>query len=426
MRSPGRYVALYALSLIPRVAYAAWERHPFDGTYWALADSILEHGSLSINGQITTDFEPGYPLFIAVCRTIAGTHEPAVQGLQIAVAAWGGPLMYWLTARLSERPAAAVLGAVLYAFDPLLVRQAVQHSEASLTATLLLGFTCLFVAATTTRGAALAGAVLGLAVVTRAMTAPLVLAGALIWIASRRYRAALAFTAAALFVVAPFGIRNVRLNGSWMPTRGGLNLFVGNHPYAAALMPTYDVDRLERLANETVSSRAGTLSDGPERDRLADRILTDEALAYMSAAPLRTAAQKVRNVFYFFSPQLIPFRTGGSRVVATSGGRITVEDSEARPRMEIVVYTTFYSVVLAAAAGGVYLRRGRFGSDALLWCIAGTFVVVYSIYFPATRYRGPMTFVILFYAAVALERAISASTRRAAFRPAIQTTAQAR
>jgi hypothetical protein len=211
-----------------------------------------------------------------------------------------------------------------------------------------------------------------------------------------------------------------------MPTRGGLNLFVGNHPYAAALMPTYDVDRLEPLAHELVSGRAGSLSDGAERDGFADRILTEEAIAYMSAAPLRTAVEKARNVFYFFSPQLIPYRVGGSRVVVSSDGRITVDESVARPRMEVVVYTAFYSVVLAAAVGGVYLRRGRLGTDAFLWCIAGTFAVVYSVYFPATRYRGPMTFVLLFYAAVALERAISASTRRAASRPAIQTTAEAR
>ena len=399
-----RYAALYALAVIPRVAYAAWESKPFDGTYWAIADGILRDGSLSIDGRLTTDFEPGYPLFIAACRLVVGANASAVQALQIAVAALGALLLYRLTARLTGQTGAAALAAVIYAFDPLLIRQAVQHSEASLTTVLLLAFTCLFVESTTTRRAAAAGAVLALAISTRAMTVPLVLAGASIWIASRRYRAALAFMLAAVAVAAPFAVRNVLVNGSWGPTRGGLNLFVGNHPYAAALMPAYDVDQLEAIANELVYTRAGAVPEGAERERIADRILTEEAIAYMTAAPLRTGAQKVRNVFYFFSPQLIPYRTGGSGVVVTSDGRVTVKDSEARPRAEVILYTTFYSVLLAAAAAGAYLRRGQLRADAILWCIVATFVAVHSVYFPATRYRGPMTFVLIFYAAAALAR----------------------
>ena len=400
-----RYLALYALALIPRLAYAAWQHQPFDGTYWALADGLLHDGSLSIDGRLTTDFEFGYPLFLAACRLIVGSNQPWVQAVQIAVAALGAPLMYRLTATLTRQTAAASLGAALFGVDPLLIRQAVQHSEASLTTTLLLGFTCLFTgAATTTRTAAAAGTVLGLAIATRTMLAPLVVAGALIWLAHRRYRAALVFAIAAFVVVAPFAARNARLNGSWTPTRGGANLFVGNHPYAAALLPTYDVDRLEPLGYELVRARVPFLPESVEYDRLADRILTQEAIAYMTAAPWRTAVQKLKNVLYFFSPRTIPYRVGGSAVVVTADGRVIVEGSEARPAFETIVCPVFYSLVLACAAAGMYLRRGELRADAMLWCILATFAAVYSVYFPATRYRGPMAFVLIFYAAVAVTR----------------------
>jgi hypothetical protein len=62
--------------------------------------------------------------------------------------------------------------------------------------------------------------------------------------------------------------------------------------------------------------------------------------------------------------------------------------------------------VLALAAMGLWLRRGELPGDVVLWAIVATFVVVHAIYFPTTRYRVPIEFVLLFYAAVALDRRV--------------------
>ena len=60
--------------------------------------------------------------------------------------------------------------------------------------------------------------------------------------------------------------------------------------------------------------------------------------------------------------------------------------------------------MLALAVAGVWLRRRDIGRDAILWCVVVTFVAAHALYFPTTRYRVPMEFVLLFYAAVALDR----------------------
>ena len=123
----------------------------------------------------------------------------------------------------------------------------------------------------------------------------------------------------------------------------------------------------------------------------------------MRAAPVQTFVQKLRNVAYFFLPRVVPYRIGGSHVAVAPDGRISVEGSRARPRAEVLLYVVSSSIVLVAAVAGVWLRRHRLREDAILWCIVATFVSVYAVFVPATRYRGPMSFVLLFYAAVAFD-----------------------
>ena len=239
------------------LGYLAWARPAFSGVYWAIATDLLHHGTFSIGGELTTDYEPLYPSFLVVCRLLVGSEPFFVQLLQVAFASLCVLVMYRLTFLLTQSSRVAMIGAALYAIDPLLVRQASQHSEALLTTSLLMLFAYLFVRATTTKDAIVAGLVLGLVILTRSMTVPLVLAAAFVCAATQRYRAALAVPVAALVVVFPFVARNHSVNGSFAPTRGGLNLFAGNHPYASSLLPEYDLDLLEPLAYDMVTERVG-------------------------------------------------------------------------------------------------------------------------------------------------------------------------
>ena len=419
-----RYLGLFLLAALPRLAYLLVARPPFDSVYWALSDGLLRDGSLAVDGLKLTTHEPLYPLFLAVSRVLVRDGAFAVQWLQVAVASMGALYLYRLAEALTGRPRLATISAVLYAGYPLLVRQAAQPSELALLTTVLIAFSCAFVTAATTAGAALAGVWLGLAVLTRTMMLPLLAFGAAVFLADRRPRAALAFSLATLIVVCPLPIRNHGVNGSWWPTRSGLNLYIGNSPYTAAVLPTDDVDILQEQAQAVVARERPDLSPlAPGYQRVADALLARRALAYMAERPLHTLAQKLWNVLYFFSPRLVPFHvaTPETRVVVGPAGEIGVENSEPRPLAEVIAYAASYSFVLVCAVAGVYLRRRDLRRDFMLWCIVVTVVAVHAVYFPASRYMAPIVFVLLFYAGVALDAAMHGAMG-AASRPRLGAT----
>jgi hypothetical protein len=341
---------------------------------------------------------------------VTGDHVILVQLLQIAVASMGTVWLYRLTMMLSGSRRAATTSAVLYATYPLLVRQASLASDSAILTTLLILFTYLFVRIAGVRDAARAGASLGLAILTRTMVLPLALFGAAILIGNRRYAAAATFALIAMALVLPYSVRNYAIDGSWWPTRSGMNLFIGNSPYTAALLPDYDLDLLQPFAYSTVQRERPDLKpDAPGYDQAVDLFLTRRAFAYMAEQPLRALREKAWNVWYFCSPRVVPFEVAApdTRVILSSTGQPMVENSRPRPRAEIFAYGISSSFVLVAAVFGVGVRRREIWRDVMLLCIAGTFIAVYALYVPATRYRAPMEFVLFFYAAVGFDRAMT-------------------
>ena len=76
-----------------------------------------------------------------------------------------------------------------------------------------------------------------------------------------------------------------------------------------------------------------------------------------------------------------------------------------RPKFHEAIHTAVYGFILLTALWGLYLRRRQlFKRDVILQFITLGFVLVYSLYFPSTRLRAPMDFVLMFYSAFALNR----------------------
>jgi hypothetical protein len=413
MNSPA---ILFCCAAALRLAYLLAHPSPFATAYWVLADGIRQSGPRNAAWASATDFEPVYPLFLAAARTLVGDDLVRVQVCQVAIASLGAVYLYRMALVSSGRPRVAFISGLLFACYPLLIRQASGPSESALFTTLLVGFASSFVSANRLRDWAMAGLVLGLAVLTRSMVLPVVVFGAAILLIRRRWMPALAFSVAAGLLAAALPARNQWANGSWWPTRSGLNLYVGNSPHSSALIPDYSLDLLGTLAGELVAAKRPDLSpEKPGYDRAVDLFLTGEAYRYMARQPLRTLEQKVKNVAYFFSPRLVPFEiaTARTRVVVRPGGGLVVENGRARPRGEVMAHAVSFTLVLVAAIVGVYRRRRELGRDAILWAIVATFVTVYSVYYPATRYTGPMIFVLLFYAAFGVhEVACDVAARR--------------
>lgn len=393
-------------AVLLRLAYFVAVQTPFlpfeKSAYWGLASSLLLNGSLVDGGNRVTDFEPLYPIFLAATRLLTGDSALIAQMVQAVTASIGTIYLYLLADVLTGRRQIAVIAALLYALDPLLIRQAAAPAESALITTLLIAFTYYFVAGATTAKMALAGTALGLVVLTRMMTLPLAGFAAALLITHRRFRAALALALPLFVLLLPFLIRNWSVNGSLWPTRSGLNLYIGNSPYTAALLPDYDLDILQEQAAVIVLPFS---RDSPDFSRAADELLARHALDYIREDPVRSLRHKALNALYFFSPRLVPYYLAGpdTRIVTNQSGHVVVENAERRPAVEHVAYSAFYAPVFLAALAGIYVRRRNLRRDAILWCVVANFVVIYTLYFPATRYRGPMEFVLLLYAAVALE-----------------------
>ncbi|HMD34040.1 MAG TPA: hypothetical protein VKH42_03680 [Vicinamibacterales bacterium] len=397
-------IALFALAFALRVIYLAVARSPFDNYNWLLAGSLLTDGSLSIDGVKTTAFEPLYPLFLAGARLLVGDRWWAVQVVQCAFGALGAPLLSWLTASLTGRPRAGVIAATMYAAYPLLIRYSGNISDATLTTVLIVGFAYAFTTAGTTPRAAAAGVWLGLTVLTRAMVLPLVPVGAALLWQRRNARAAAAFVAAAVAVAAPYAVRNYALNGWMLPTRSGLNLFLSNCKYTAMILPDYGPDILEPYAFETLRGRLPAADPSPLRERAEDEAYTRLAVEQMTADPAGTLRLKLHNVWYFFSPTLVPLRDPNTdAVVGINGQHAAIEGGRQRPMVDRLVYTASYVPVAALALAGIWIRRRTLAPDAIMWALVITFVIVHVIYFPTTRYRIPIEFVALFYSAVTVD-----------------------
>jgi 4-amino-4-deoxy-L-arabinose transferase-like glycosyltransferase len=257
-------------------------------------------------GVLTAFRAPLYPAFLALVYSAVGLGAQrllAARLAQAALTALAAPLTYGLALRLlggEARPAR--YAAWVVAAYPMLVVFPLALATENLLIVLLLGGVLALVRAGQTRRwgwFAAAGALLGLAALTRSVMLPAAgLAAVWAWLAWRERGKALALAGAAVLVVAPWVARNSLLYGRLTPIELslGYNLYVGYHPQSTGTFvfgPSLDLL---------------TIVDDAERDRLG----TERALEFIRADPGRfwlLAAQRLGHFFglerraltYFYS-----------------------------------------------------------------------------------------------------------------------------
>ena len=403
-------VAVFLIALVPRLAYFAWSPPVFAGEYWDLSSSLLDHGTLALDGVRTTRFEPLYPLFIAGARMLTGGNVAAVQGLQIGVASLGAVWLFLLARELAGSTRVAWIAVALYACHPLLVRHAADHSDSALMTTAILLFAYAFTRTSTPARAAVAGACLGIATLTRAVALPIIPLAAVVLLTQHMRTPAVVFLLASLAVASPMLVRDYEIRGSLAPARQGVNLFIGNSEYSAAIMPDHSPDILQRYATSLAARELpGLAPDSPVFPDEADAVLGRLAWEEIARHPLQALALKLRNVWYFFSPFLVPSHelTPDTAIAFGPSGRVTVSNAPLRPLSERVTFAAASCLILVLAIAGVLMRGRALRHDGILWSVLFCFVAVYSLYFPATRYAAPVVFVMLFYAAVGIDGAMT-------------------
>jgi hypothetical protein len=383
-----------------------------DVYYWALGDNLFRQHSLAIDQQPTAGFEPLYPAFLAAARWIVDVPAFVIL-MQIAVAGLGAVFVFRLARSMSNNDRAASTAALTYAVYPYLVSQSVAWMEITLLSTILLGAWL----AWSRERRLLAVAAMACAVLTRATLLPAALFSVVLLFRRDGWRAGAAGVLILAAFIAPLVVRTYALDGAFLPTRQGENLYVGNNAFAAQMIPRYDLDLLPDEGEARVRERLGLAPDAAIAAGQLDRELTREAWSYIAADPWRAIRAKAMNVVYFFSARLVPYEPVGPDTAfsVSPTGRVIVTNPRLRPLWHVVSHAIIYLPVLILGIAGAWRRHtsGKMSDlDALL---AGSIIAVTAasvIYFPTTRMRAPLDPAFMAYAACAFGRWPTFAARR--------------
>ena len=309
--------------------------------------------------------------------------------IQIVVASAGAVLLFQIGLTISGSPRAATIGALFYALDPYsraaidLVHRAAVPRDAPLWALQQI------LATTSSKGGAagdaqqaLVGALLGALVFTRASLGPVVVVAVGLLARRRGWRAALVAGATTALVIAPWLIRNYRLDGSLLPSRVGENLFASTSPFAVGFLPEHDVDLLMPFVFQIVDRELAQVPP-PELHAATERLLRARAVEFARSNPAETLALKTRNVCYLFWPGLLPVEAKSDDTSAVlEDSRVRIVGAQPRPRSWEWLHLSVRSVLLACALVGLVVRRRRWREDAILLAVILTVAVVHVVFFP--------------------------------------------
>jgi len=278
--------------------------------YARLAGSIVAGDGFAWGpGEPTSIRPPLYPALVAGVWAIAGTGSlQAVRLAQIALALATTGLVYLLGARLYG-PAVGRVGAAVFWLYPSLVFFNVLILTETLFTLLLVAFVLLAVMLVQSPRASVAllcGATLGLAALTRSVLWPLPLVfcplvGLLITVPLtadttsavrapivRRAALPLLVLAGYAVVVAPWAIRNTRLQGvtTIVDTMGGINLRMGNYEYTPEdrMWDAVSLTGTQNWMHGYESPYPGAPVTEGTKDKWAQR----KAVEYMRAHPAQT------------------------------------------------------------------------------------------------------------------------------------------
>lgn len=310
MRAPSLWLCVgLALGLRLLLAVHGWDRTPIDDerAYEAVALGLLEGhgfathrpiGAVNPGGAPTSLWGCLQPLYIAGIYGVFGRVPGAVY---LANAALGliPVLAAWRLGRGLAGARAAWMAGLWVAIDPHLVRlSASLMTEPLYTACLWLGIDCMVTwrMAPRVRVAALAGALFGLASLSRALAFPFALLS-LLWIvvevrgARGWWRPSVVFLASFAAVLAPWVGRNMVVHERrvFLDTKGGWNLYLYSHP-------EFDVERGNQVPLPP------ELSDRHVSESERSEILLRAAREHVGSDPWRLARQAPAKLWRLWRP----------------------------------------------------------------------------------------------------------------------------
>lgn len=392
------------------------------GNYHAIALRLLAADTLLDPGLIPNAYwPPFYPMFLAAVYRIGSPHPLALRFAQFLLFVGTAAMTVALAGRAWPKGKRHTKLVILLSLLSLTYQDMARRvGYEMLMAWLLILYLLLFRSMTQRvirKGtwwtvAAAAGVVGGLACLTQGKVMALICISG-IWFlvvllarGGRRNRingllSVLLLYLATVVTITPWAIRNWRVHHEVIPisTNGGINLYIGNNPYATGkyLWPTPEYDN---KFPSTSPSRSQAIWAGRARE-------------YMVANPGRTAIRAVQKLYYTMCEET-PF----SIYVADRVGRWSVTGGRAVSCGGVLV--TWVLAAAAVVGGGAILRdRRNVLFSGLLVLTVIVFLGLCMLFFGGARFRGPLEPVLIIMESHGLARIkswLAASGRPAASR----------
>ena len=358
----------------------------------AVARNITEgHGYVDANGQPDSDFNPGYPAFLSLCRLLCGESLWPIKLAHIAFDVGTALALTWVLAGACST-LTVILLAVAFALHPLFLLLCNNiNDEPLLTFLISVSFVALYRALKhpSSRRFVIAGATVGVTIFTKstAIFLPLFLAGAL-WLATRKSGAPslchwVVYLLASIVVLIPWSYRNYITLGHFAFNVHGIgqNLWFGSDP---RIFTSYGKAQQAEAAELAAEMTARGIHS-PPTSNVFDR----------EHWQLQMAIQKYEDLLH--QPVAL------ARVLWLKATR-TLYASEDRPSGHLPMILLQVPTLLLAAYGITRLWK-RAETQTLAWLLmlyVGYYYSVVTVGMPMVRYFVPAIPFLLAAAAVGL------------------------
>lgn len=380
-----------------------WDERDYD----VLAQNLVRYGEFTYNpgGTPTSLRPPLYSAILAAVYSVFGIGNlAAVRLLQVVLNLGTVAATYRLALCVTTRRV-AILAAALMCFYP----SSLVYNNLLLTETLftlLLTTTCWIVVLALQRQspsvAGLAGICLGLAALTRSAVslAPPFLAVFLLLAWPGRFRsrlvAAVALVAAFALTIAPWSIRNTRLQETFVTidVMGGRNFMMGNYAHTP-LHRSWDAIALQGDQSWMHEVLANNPTGSLRSQGMVDKAALRQGLAFVQSHPLLTVQRSIVKFFDFWGLE--------REVIAGAGYGYFGSIPRALLVVSTIVVAGSYAVAVLMAVFGAILapledRRAHW----LFLCVIVFLCAVHTIVFGHSRYHLPLMPLVLIYTAKAI------------------------
>jgi 4-amino-4-deoxy-L-arabinose transferase-like glycosyltransferase len=390
--------------LVLRLALWAWAGNApvhiaDEREYNDIAVNLARDGEFATpRGSLTSIRPPLYPALVAGVYEVAGLENfRAVRLVQVVVSLATVLVVYALGAALGSRRV-GVWAAGLYSVYPsMLAYDRLLLTEVLFTA--LLCGSCLALVLARRRdsvpGLAAAGCLFGLAALARSILWPFpAVLGAYLLLtwrggAGRRVLAAATMAAAAYATLAPWAVRNTRLQHTLtvVDVMGGRNLMMGNYKFT----PMFRAWDAISETGPRAWYRVLAASD-PGFNRLTqgqkDKVAARAAAAYVRAHPWQTLRRDVVKFFNFWGLER-------ELVAGAARGHFGPASAPALVALTLVIFGGYVAAIVSGVFGVAVLRPADPGGRRVILLVVAYVCALHTLSFGHPRYHLPLIPLIL-------------------------------